>query len=263
MCERGAGRLLLGAGTLMLAGLAAAQTPAPAPAESRTSPEVQGWLRAADQSREAFPEVKIAARATQISGGAPAGSADFDIYVKGRDKVLIVFRGGKNDGRKALTLGEKMWLIVPGAEHPVPITANQRLMGGASFGDVARLRFAEDFDAAVRPGTEKVGDRVCRVLDLTARSPKAPFPRVTLWIDAEGEVLPRRLLFRLPSGKEAREVLFTKFTKVQGRTAVAEMEIRDLLGPQSGTLTRLEYLKIQPAQIDDKVFTPEGAKAIS
>jgi hypothetical protein len=248
---------------LLIASAVAAQTPAPTAAEAKNSPEVEAWLRAADQSREAFPEVKIAARATQIENGAPAGAADFDIYVKGRDKVLIVFRGGKNDGRKALTLGEKMWLIVPGAEHPVPITPNQRLMGGASFGDVARLRLADDFDAVLRPGTEKVGDRLCRVLDLTARSPKAPFPKVTLWIDAEGEVLPRKLLFHLPSGKEAREVRFTKFTKVQGRTAVAEMEIHDLLGPKSGTLTRLEYLKIQPAQIDDKVFTPEGAKALS
>jgi hypothetical protein len=241
---------------------AAAQTPAPSAAAPSTSPEVRAWLEAVDASREAFPEVKIAARATQVDGAGTAGSADFDIYVKNRDRALIVFHG-KNEGRKALTVGDKMWLIVPGAEHPVPITANQRLMGGASFGDVARLRFAEDFDAKVRPGTERVGDRVCRVLDLTARSPKAPFPNVTLWIDAEGETLPRKLLFRLPSGKEAREVLFTKFTKVRGRTAVAEMEIHDLLGPKSGAVTRLEYLTIQPAKIDDQVFTPEGAKAVS
>ena len=254
--------------TLLVAGGAARAQTTPAPvatAASSTSPEVRAWLEAVDASREAFPEVKIGARATQIENGAPAGTADFDIYVKGRDRVLIVFRGGRNDGRKALTLGEKMWLIVPGAEHPVPITANQRLMGGASFGDVARLRFADDFDAAVRPGTEKVGDRVCRVLDLTARSPKAPYPKVTLWLDADGapEPLPRKLVFRLPSGKEAREVLFTKFKKVQGKTAVAEMEIRDLLGPKQGTLTRLEYLSIQPAKIDDKVFTPEGARTVS
>jgi hypothetical protein len=251
-------RILLLATVLVVPAIVLAQTQAPSP-----SPDVHAWLKAVDSSRDAFPEVRIAARATQIENGATAGSADFDIYVKGRDRVLIVFRGGKSDGRKALTLGDKMWLIVPGAEHPVPITANQRLMGGASFGDVARLRFADDFDASVRPGTEKVGDRVCRVLDLTARSPKAPFPNVTLWIDAEGETLPRKVLFKLPSGKDAREVVFTKFTKVQGKTAVAEMEIRDLLGPQSGALTRLEYLKIQPAKIDDKVFTPEGAKSIS
>jgi len=258
------------AGGLVLAACAMlAQSPAqPArtPAAAvRSSPEVESWLRGVDDARNAFAEAKLTARATQTENGAQTGEVDFDVYVKGRDKVLIVFHGDKNEGRKALTLGDKMWLIVPGAEHPVPITANQRLMGGASFGDVARLRFAEDFDGELRPGTEKVGDRVCRVIDLTARSSKAPFPKVTLWLDADGapEPLPRKLIFRLPSGKEAREVVFTKFKKVQGKTAVAEMEIRDLLGPKQGTLTRLEYLSIQPAKIDDKVFTPEGARTVS
>jgi hypothetical protein len=224
--------------------------------------EVQGWLKAVDDARNSFGEAVISARASQLADGHVSGSADFDIYIKGRDRALIVFRGGKNDGRKALTVGEKMWLLVPGAENPVPITANQRLMGGASFGDVARMRFAEDFTGTVRPGTEKIGERVCRVVDLTAVSPKAPYPRVTLWLDAEGERLPRKLLFFLPSGKEAREVFFTKFQKVKDKTAVAEMEIHDLLGPKSSSVTRLEYLQIRPAKIDDAIFTPEGARAM-
>jgi hypothetical protein len=223
---------------------------------------VQGWLEAVDDARNAFGEAKISARATQWENGKAAGSADFDIYVKGRDRALIVFRGGRNGGRKALTVGEKMWLLVPGAENPVPITPNQRLMGGASFGDVARMRFAEDFTAALEPATEKVGDHVCRVLDLSAVSPKAAYPRVTLWLDAEGERLPRKLLFFLQSGKQAREVLFTKFGKVGNKTVVAEMEIRDLLGPKSQSVTRLEYLEIAPAKIDDAIFTPEGARGM-
>ncbi len=241
------------AGSLLLAAsLAAAQT----------ASEVKSWLQAVDDARNAFGEAKITARATQLENGKASGSADFDIYVKGRDRALIVFRGGKNEGRKALTVGDRMWLIVPGAENPVPITANQRLMGGASFGDVARIRFAEDFTATLRPDAERVGDNICRVLDLTAVSPKVPYPRVTLWLDAGGDRLPRKLLFFLPSGSAARQVLFTKFRKVRGRTVVAEMEIQDLLGPKSQSITRLEYLDIQPAKIDDVIFTPEGARAM-
>ena len=226
-------------------------------------PEIEGWLRAVDEARSSFAEAKITARATQWEGDKNLGAADFDIYVKGRDRALIVFRGGKNDGRKALTVGDRMWLLVPGAENPVPITPNQRLMGGASFGDVARMRFAEDFTAVVRPGTETVGGLACRVLDLTARSPKSGYPKVTLWLDAEGEPLPRKLLFYLASGKEAREVLFTKFRKFGGKTAVSEMEIRDLLGPKANTVTRLEYLNIETARLDDSLFTPDGARAFS
>ena len=97
------------------------------------------------------------------------------------------------------------------------------------------------------------------MLDLTAKSPRAPYPKVTLWLDAGGEHLPRKLLFFLPSGREAREVLFTRFRSVAGRQAVAEMEIHDLLGPKSDTVTRLEYLQIESAHIDDSIFTPEGA----
>ena len=226
-----------------------------------TDAEVQSWLAAVDQARQAFGETKITARATQMVDGKPAGTADFDIYVKGRDHALIVFRGGKNNGRKALTVGEKMWLIIPGTENPVPITKNQRLMGGASFGDVASMRLAEDYTAVLRPETENLGGRPAYVLDLTAKSPKAPYPKVTLWLDTQDKRA-RKLLFFLPSGREGREVTFTKFRKIGDKTAVAEMEVVDKLGPNAGEVTRLEYLDIQPAKIDDKVFTPEGAKAM-
>lgn len=227
-----------------------------------TAADLQAWLAGVDASRNAFGEAKLRARASQLENGEPIGSAEFDIYVKGREKALIVFRGGRNDGRKALTVGQKMWLIVPGAEHPVPITQNQRLMGGASFGDVAAMRFSEDFDGTLRPGTEMVGEFRCRVVDLTAKAKTASYPRVTLWLDDGGERLPRKLLFFLTSGKEAREVRFTKFRKVRDRSVVAEMEIRDLLGPKADVVTRLEYLEMAPAKIDDSVFTPEGARAM-
>jgi len=223
--------------------------------------DVHQWLGNVDAARNAFEEAVIGARATQIEGGKVTGTADFDVYVKGHERGLIVFRGGKNSGRKILTSGDKMWLIVPGATNAVPITPNQRLVGGASVGDVARLRLAEDYDAVVRPGTEAVNGKTCRVVDLTAKSPRAAFPRVVLWYD-EADRLPVRLFFSLPSGKPAKEVTFTKFTKAFGKTVVAEMEVRDLLAKDANTITRLEYRDVRPAKLDDKIFTPEGAKGI-
>jgi hypothetical protein len=254
--EAGARRPGVGSAVLLaLCGLLLGAAGEPSPAE------VQSWLRDVDEARNAFSEVLIEARATQREGGRIVGRLDFDIYVKGRDRALLVFHGGKNEGRKVLTVGDRMWLIVPGAENPVPITPNQRLMGGASFGDVARIRFADDFTAKLRPGTETVLGDACYVLDLTAVSKKAAYPSVVLWLDATKK-LPRRLLFRLPSGREAREVLFTGFREVRGKTAVSEMEIRDLLGPNQNSVTTLEYLKFEPAKISDDVFTPQGARAL-
>jgi len=230
-------------------------------ASAATPPDVQKWLERADATRNAFDEAVISARATEVADGKVTGSADFDIYTKGRDRGVVVFRGGKNDGRKILTSGDHMWLIVPGAKNPLPITPNQRLMGGAAIGDVARLRFSEDFNATLRPETERVDSRVCRVLDLAAKSAGAPFPRAVLWLDA-AETLPARVLFSLPSGKAAKEVTFTKFSRLSGRTVVSEMEIRDLLSADSHAITRLEYLDYRRARIDDAVFTPEGARGL-
>ena len=104
-----------------------------------TPAELQAWLREVDDARTAFGEAKITARATELEDGRVKGTADFDVYVKGRDRALVVFHGGK--------------------------------------------------------------------------------------------------------------------------TVVSEMEIHDLLGPNAKAMTRLEYLDIQPAHIDDSIFTPDGARA--
>jgi hypothetical protein len=222
--------------------------------------QVRKWLEQVDAVRNAFSEAIISARAVHVVDGKVAGTADFDVYRKGSDRALLIFRGGKNSGRKVLTSGDKMWLIVPGSRNAVPISANQRLLGGASFGDVAKLRFSEDYTAVLK-GTETLEGLECDVLELTARSPRAPYPRLTLWLD-EKQRLPRQVVFYLPSGKPLRKVTFTKFREVRGKTVVAEMEVRELLGKDSPGVTRLEYLDYKLAAIDDVIFTPEGARGL-
>lgn len=241
----------------LLAVLALAAIAIPAAGEE----DLSALLAAVDATRNAFDEAIISARATQVVDGRETGSANFDIYVKGREKGLIVFRGGKNSGRKVLTNGERMWLLVPGSRNPVPITANQRLLGGAAFGDVARLRFSEDYVAKDTGRTETASGRTCRVLELTAKSPKVTYPRVVLSAD-ERERVPCQVRFFLSSGKEARSVTFTKFRREAGKTIVSEMEVRDLLGAASRVVTRLEYLSFRSARLDAKIFTPEGARGL-
>jgi hypothetical protein len=154
-----------------------------------------------------------------------------------------------------------MWLIVPGSRNPVPITANQRLLGGASFGDVARLRFSEDYAARDTGEVESAAGRSCRVLGLTAKKSTVTYPRVLLSVD-EREKLPCRVRFFLASGKEARAVTFTRFRREAGKTVVSEMEVRELLGAASRTMTRLEYRSYRSARLDPGIFTPEGARGL-
>ncbi len=234
---------------------------ATSPAVAQAPSGVQALLAAVDATRNVFEEAIITARATHVVDGKETGRADFDVYVKGRDQSLIVFRGGKNGGRKVLTKRDRMWFLVPGSTNPVPITANQRLLGGASFGDVARLRFSEDYTGKATGETESAAGRSCIVLDLAAKSPKISFPRVLLSVD-EKEKVPCRVRFYLASGKEVRAVTFTKFRQQRGKAVAAEMEIRELLGAASRTVTRLEYRDYRLARLDPKIFTPDGARGL-
>jgi hypothetical protein len=213
-------------------------------------------MEAADAARRPAGEAVVEARATGEGAAAPA--VDFDVYIKGRDRALIVFKSGKARGRKILSAGEKTWLLVPGSSRAIPVSANQKLAGGASFQDVARISFAEDFRAVARPEPETVDGAALRVFDLTAAAPKAPYPKATLWMDAERR--PRRAVFLLASGKPAHEIRFTRYVAERGRERLAEMEVRDLL--RDGTTTRLEYLSWKTARLDDAIFTPEGARGL-
>jgi hypothetical protein len=221
-----------------------------------TAGDTRAWLEAADAVRRPVGEAVVEARATAESAGSEA--VDFEIYIKGRDRALIVFVSGKARGRKILTAGAKTWLLVPGSSRAIPVSANQKLAGGASFADVARISFAEDFTAQARSEPESVDGTPLRVFDLTAVAAKAPYPKATLWMDSQ--LRPRRALFQLSSGKAAHEIRFTKFVSERGRERLAEMEVRDLL--RSGPKTRLEYLSWKPARLDDAIFTPEGARGL-
>ena len=185
-----------------------------------------------------------------------------DLFVKGTDKSLCVFREGKQKGRKILTLGDRVWLIVPNASRPIPVSKTQRLMGAASFGDIARLRFADEYEATVRPGESPCEDpggaMRCRVLDLKAKRAGSAYPTAVLWAGRD-DGLARRLRLSLASGKEAKEVLFTGYTE---KPRIKTMEIRDLLQRGGENVTSLQFDGYEQRSLDPAMFDPEGARAV-
>ena len=184
--------------------------------------------------------------------------AEFDLYKKGEDRALVVFTAGKQKGRKILTVGEKFWILVPGASRPIPVTPNQRLMGGAALGDVAKLRFSREFEATLSPESDAVEGRPCDVLELKARSAGSSYGSGRLWVD-RAEHLPRRAVLNLVSGKPSKEIDFERYGTVSGKTVLLSMAIRDLLAGSPAPVTRLDYSNYRVSKIDDSFFTPEGA----
>lgn len=153
----------------------------------------------------------------------------------------------KERGRAVLMLGEQMWLLLPTARRPVKVTPQQRLLGPAAGGDIARSRFAEDYavtGSAPGEGEDKGSVR----LDLAARRPSTSYRTARLWVAADGS--PVRAEFALASGRAAKTVRFDATGSAQGARVLKGMTVED----PGGGRTRIGFSRWAPLQPDPDLF---------
>ncbi len=215
-------------------------------------------LRAADAARTSLEEGVVRLR-VERTDAAERQPDEIDLYVGGPHRALAVFRSGRQRGRRLLAVEGASWLLVPGARHAIAIAGQHRLAGELAIADLAGTPLAGRYEPGLRPATEEVGGVECRVLDLAAAAPGDPHPSAVLWIGA-ADGLPRRLVLLLPSGREAREIVFDSFRSERGRKVADRLRIHDLLRP--GAETRVEFLGYQPQALEPSIFTVEGARVL-
>ena len=219
-------------------------------------PGAAALLKQADAPRRAFLHSTLRVRATiEQEEGAPQ-TGEFDIYLGNEDQQLVVFRDKRSKGRKFLTVGDKAWLIVSGSKNPIAVSANQRLLGASSFADIARVRLSRDYTGSLRSGIEPCGEpaQPCRVLDISATVKTAPYASGTLWIDGSG--LLRKALYKLASGKPAKEIIY-RYKDGNSGTVPAGLTLTDLLMSDKSGKTTLEYLEHHPTQHPSATFDPQ------
>jgi outer membrane lipoprotein-sorting protein len=137
----------------------------------------------------------------------------------------------KEKGRAVLLLGDQMWLLLPGTKRPVKVTPQQRMMGPAAGGDVARTRFREDYTVQSLD-LRNLDGRDCWRLELVAKRPSLSARQVLLWVAKEG-FLPLKAEFHLASGKLARTALFGPPVQARGQAVLSRMVIEEPLGSRA------------------------------
>ena len=130
----------------------------------------------------------------------------------------------KEKGRTVLLLGEQMWLLLPNAKKPLKVTPQQRLLGPAAGGDIARTRFAEDYRVAAS-AEEEVDGQTCTRLSLEATRPSLSFRKAFLWVSAQGA--PVKAEFLLPSGKFAKRARFEAAVQAAGAAVIPGMALEE------------------------------------
>jgi outer membrane lipoprotein-sorting protein len=206
-------------------------------------------LRRAERIKDAWPEVVITLRVTTTKpGAAPAGSK-VSVETKG-NKSRIRFQNPSEAGKSVVQVGDEVWLVLPNTRNPIRVPKSHRLTGGFSAADMARTRFADDYDAVVER-TDVLNGMSCAVLRLAAKAGKNPsYPVVRVWID-EKDGLYRKAVFLVSSGKTARETTFDEYRSFHGVLSLAKMTIVDTL--RTGT-TVVEYLDYEKKSLPDSTF---------
>lgn len=153
----------------------------------------------------------------------------------------------KEKGRTVLLLGDQMWLLLPNAKKPVKVSPQQRLLGPAAGGDIARFRFAADYTVS-GDSSEALDGKTCRRIELQAKRPSISFRTATLWTTLDGK--PLKAEFFLPSGKLAKIVKYGPLLSAHGLPVLSGLELEEPSGRSAG----LRFGAWKPVPAEDALF---------
>ena len=160
----------------------------------------------------------------------------------------------KVKGRKLLMIDRNMWFVKPGLRKPVPISPRQKLIGGASNGDIASTNYAGDYK--VTHASEALfNEEPCYLYDLTATNKKATYDRIKYWISKKRLVGVKADFFTV-SGKMFKSATFEYNNRImvhdKPRSFVSKMVITNAVIKED--ITTMVYSKVKMKRIPDSTF---------
>jgi hypothetical protein len=178
----------------------------------------------------------------------------FFVQARGFDVLATTLSPPKDKGNKILLLNGNMWFHKPGLSKPVPISQRQKLLGIASYGDIASTNYANDYEATLNQN-EIVDNELCYVYDLKSKTNKTTYDRIRYWVSQERLVGVKGEYFTL-SGKMIKTATMEHQNNVQidGKTRlfISKLVIQDVL--MTANQTTLVFGKTSIKEIPDHVY---------
>ena len=240
--------LVLGKHPERLLGLVAAALAWPAVAQ-----DVDAMLRDPDRYRTGADNLQVD---TLVQSYKTDGTLDkerrYTVFAQQDRRTLVLTQSAAEKGQKVLMLGDDFWLLMPSSQRPMRITPMQKLLGDASTGDIATMRWSGDYSATLvgeepcQPGETRLCDR----LALQAARKGVTYQRVELWL-ARQRHEPVRAQLYVQSDKLAKTA---HFELDASRSQVDAMVLIDQLGQQRQT--RIRYLQRKERTVPAEWLNP-------
>jgi hypothetical protein len=202
--------------------------------------------------------------------GSPDKERLYTVFLQSDHRSLVVMRSPAERGQKVLMLADDFWLLMPGSERAMRITPMQKLLGDASTGDIATMRWSEDYQATLigeeaceaasttaataTTGTSTGTAKACLHLTLAAARKGVSYQRIELWV-GKAQHEPVRADLYVQSDKLAKQAAFRLDKPAdQPGAQVSEMRLTDQLA--SHKVTSVRYLGRQTRSVPDTWLNP-------
>jgi negative regulator of sigma E activity len=180
-------------------------------------------------------------------------------WVQGTDRAFTEYLEPPRDaGTKMLKLAGQLWTFSPSTDRTIQIAGHmlrQSVMGSdMSYEDLMEDPKLKNLYQATVTGEDKVMDRPCWVIQLTAKSGTDPaYHSRKLWVDRERYLVLKEERFAT-SGKLLKTAEVTKIAQMHQRWVAERSVFRDALKNDGGTEFVLGSMEFD-AKIPDHVFS--------
>ncbi|HRP68372.1 MAG TPA: outer membrane lipoprotein-sorting protein [Turneriella sp.] len=187
-------------------------------------------IRHADAVRGPAGSFQMKVRVVSTRPDQDAQEMTLETYVKDRTTSVVKFLNPPREkGKAMLMVNDDLWMYIPGSKRTFRISPQQRLMGEVSNADVARVNYADDYDAKILKTKEIVDGKTCYLLELNAKN-KVSYYRIHYWVEHKS-YKPVKATFFAISGKPLKYATYTAYKKIAGATRPTVVHIIDGIKP--------------------------------
>jgi outer membrane lipoprotein-sorting protein len=184
-------------------------------------------------------------------------------WVEGENKSYTEYLfPAREQGTKMLKLEDQLWIYSPSSDRIILIAGHmlrQSVMGSdMSYEDLMEDKKLIDHYNAEVTGTEKIDDRQCWVVKLTAFDPAVAYQGKKLWVDAERNIPLKEELFG-KSGTLLKRTELSDVENINGRWFPKRIVFKDMLKEGDGTEFLIEGIQFN-VKIDDYIFSKANLK---
>lgn len=168
----------------------------------------------------------------------------------------------REQGTKMLKLDDQLWIFSPSTDRIIQISGHmlrQSVMGSdLSYEDMMEDPHLLNHYTGKIDGEEKLGDRTCWVISLTATSADVAYQSQKLWVDKDRYIPLKKELYA-KSGMLLKRMELSDVIQIQGRWFPKRILFKDVLKEGEGTEFIIEDIQFN-VEIPDYILSKASLK---